>query len=136
MIALFTSPNDVENFIAAGIDILAPSIGNVHGDYGPLGPKDGQIHYDRLESINQQTKGRVFIALHGTNDFSAEIMKRCIRSGAIKLNVNKLILEAGNDVLRKHAADWPLVKLVDEQIRAIQAETEQWMDTCGSTGKA
>ena len=45
---------DIDNFIAAGVDILAPSIGNVHGDYGPAGPKEGQLHYDRLEAIDKQ----------------------------------------------------------------------------------
>jgi fructose-bisphosphate aldolase, class II len=133
---LFTSPEDVDNFIGAGIDILAPSIGNVHGDYGPSGPKEGQLHYDRLESIDKQVNKRVLIALHGTNDFPAEVMQRCIRSGAIKLNVNKLLLEVGNEVLRKHAAEWSLVKLIDEQMRVIQAETEKWMDICWSSGKA
>jgi fructose-bisphosphate aldolase class II len=134
--ALLTSPEDVDNFIAAGIDILAPSIGNIHGDYGPAGPKEGQLHYDRLEAINQQINKRVLIALHGTNDFPAHVMKRCIRSGAIKLNVNKLLLEVGNEVLRKNAASMPLVKLIDLQISAIQAETERWIDICGSSGKA
>jgi fructose-bisphosphate aldolase class II len=133
---LFTSPDDVDNFIAAGIDILAPSIGNVHGDYGPTGPKEGQLHFDRLEDINRQIDHRVLIALHGTNDFPAEVMQRCIRSGAIKLNVNKLLLEVGNELLRKEAANLSLVKLMDEQIRVIQAETERWMDICGSSGKA
>ncbi|EWZ00621.1 tagatose 1,6-diphosphate aldolase [Fusarium oxysporum NRRL 32931] len=28
--ALFTSPEEVENFLKAGIDILAPSVGNIH----------------------------------------------------------------------------------------------------------
>lgn len=135
-LALFTSPEDVDKFIAAGIDILAPSIGNIHGDYGPAGPKEGQLHYDRLESINEQINKRVLIALHGTNDFPPEVMERCIRSGAIKLNVNKLLLEVGNEVLRKKAASTPLVKLIDLQMEAIQAETERWMDICGSSGKA
>ncbi|KAI8931669.1 hypothetical protein NX059_011316 [Plenodomus lindquistii] len=134
--ALFTSPSDVDKFIAAGIDILAPSIGNIHGDYGPAGPKEGQLHFDRLEAINKQIDKRVLIALHGTNDFPPEVMKRCIRSGAIKLNVNKLLLEVGNQVLRKNAAGTPLVKLIDEQIRVLQAETERWIDIVGSTGKA
>jgi len=134
--ALFTSPEDVDNFINAGIDILAPSIGNVHGDYGPAGPKEGQLHYDRLEAIDKQINKRVLVALHGTNDFPAEVMQRCIRSGAIKLNVNKLLLEVGNEVLRKHAPTTSLAKLIDMQIEVIQKETERWMDICGSSGKA
>ena len=126
----------MDNFIAAGVDILAPSIGNVHGDYGPMGPKEGQLHYDRLEAIDKQINNRVLIALHGTNDFPPEVMQRCIRSGAIKLNVNKLLLEVGNEVLRKNGATMSVVQLIEEQMRVIRAETERWMDICGSTGKA
>jgi fructose-bisphosphate aldolase class II len=134
--ALFTSPEDVDNFLAVGVDILAPSIGNVHGDYGPQGPKEGQLHFDRLESIDKQIDKRVHIALHGTNDFPPEVMERCIKSGAVKLNVNKLLLEVGNEVLRKNAAGWSVPKLIDEQMKVIQKETERWMDICGSSGKA
>lgn len=94
------------------------------------------MHYDRLESINKQVNKRVRIALHGTNDFPPEVMQRCIRSGAIKLNVNKLLLEAGNEVLRKNASTTLLAKLIDMQMEAIQKETERWMDICGSSGKA
>ncbi|KAI8713839.1 Fructose-bisphosphate aldolase [Fusarium sp. LHS14.1] len=43
--ALFTTPEEVEDFLAAKIDLLAPSIGNIHGDYGPTGP---QLDFDRL----------------------------------------------------------------------------------------
>jgi fructose-bisphosphate aldolase class II len=134
--ALFTSPQDVDNFLAAGVDILAPSIGNVHGDYGPAGPKEGQLHFERLESINTQIDKRVHIALHGTNDFPPEVMRKCIKAGAVKLNVNKLLLEVGNEVLRTNAASWGVPKLIDEQMHVIQAETERWMDICGSSGKA
>jgi fructose-bisphosphate aldolase class II len=63
-------------------------------------------------------------------------MQRCIRSGAVKLNVNKLLLEVGNEVLRKYAPTTPLAKLIDMQMDVIQKETERWMDICGSSGKA
>ncbi|KAF2713773.1 fructose-bisphosphate aldolase [Pleomassaria siparia CBS 279.74] len=134
--ALFTAPSDVEDFINASIDILAPSIGNIHGDYGPSGPAQGQLHFDRLESINKQINDRVQIALHGTNDFPPQVMQRCIRSGAIKLNVNKLILEVWNVFLRENASKMGIVGLIDEGMNVLQKETERWMDICGSSGKA
>ncbi|KAL5113333.1 hypothetical protein ACEQ8H_008796 [Pleosporales sp. CAS-2024a] len=133
--ALFTTPQDVRRFLAAGIDMLAPSIGNVHGDYGPAGPREGQIHFDRLDAIAQQIAGRVHVALHGTNDFSPDMMRRCIQAGAVKLNVNKLLLQVGNDVLSKNAPAWGIPKLMDEQIKVIQRETVRWMEICGSAGK-
>ena len=130
--ALFTSPSDVEDFLSAGIDLLAPSIGNFHGDYPPEGP---QLQFDRLQAINKQINGRVQLALHGTNDFSPEVIQKCARAGAIKLNVNKLLLECWNQHLKGHSSD-PLTKLIDDGMEVLQKETEKWMVICGSAGKA
>jgi fructose-bisphosphate aldolase, class II len=63
-------------------------------------------------------------------------MTRCIRSGAVKLNVNKLLLEVWNKYLRENAANMPLVKLIDEGMDVLQKEVESWMDVCGSSGRA
>lgn len=38
ILGILTNAEDVEGFISAGIDFLAPSVGNLHGDYGPKGP--------------------------------------------------------------------------------------------------
>ncbi|KXH51951.1 fructose-bisphosphate aldolase class-II [Colletotrichum nymphaeae SA-01] len=130
--ALFTSPEEVEDFIDAEIDLLAPSIGNIHGDYGPKGP---QLDYQRLTNVNKQINNRVLMALHGTNDFSPEIMRKCIDNGAIKLNVNKLLLEVWNVHLRENASK-PLTQLMEDGMNILQKETERWIDICGSAGKA
>ncbi|KAK2668183.1 Aldolase-type TIM barrel [Fusarium oxysporum f. sp. vasinfectum] len=130
--ALFTTPREVEDFLAAEIDLLAPSIGNIHGDYGPAGP---QLDFGRLSSVNTQVSGRVIMALHGTNDFTPEIMQCCTQSGAIKLNVNKLILESWNTYVSEHAQE-PLMQLMDGGMAVLQAEVERWMDICGSSGKS
>jgi fructose-bisphosphate aldolase class II len=42
---VMTTEQDVEDFLDAGADILAPSIGNVHGPYGAAGP---QLQLERL----------------------------------------------------------------------------------------
>ena len=34
-----TTPEEVEQFVATGVDALAPAFGNVHGEYGPQGPQ-------------------------------------------------------------------------------------------------
>ncbi len=34
-----TTAEQVEDFIATGIDFLAPAFGNIHGEYGPRGPE-------------------------------------------------------------------------------------------------
>jgi fructose-bisphosphate aldolase class II len=38
MEGVLTTPEEVEDFIATGVDFLAPAVGNVHGEYGPKGP--------------------------------------------------------------------------------------------------
>ncbi|EWZ00620.1 tagatose 1,6-diphosphate aldolase [Fusarium oxysporum NRRL 32931] len=121
-----------ENFLKAGIDILAPSVGNIHGDYGPKGP---DLDLAKLSSIDKQIRGHAFMALHGTNDFTAQIMQDCIKAGAVKLNVNKLLLEVWHVHLKENAHK-PFMQRVDEGIEILQAEVERWIDICGSTGKA
>ncbi len=36
---ILTTPEQAEEFVALGIDWLAPAFGNVHGEYGPKGPQ-------------------------------------------------------------------------------------------------
>ncbi|OKP11814.1 hypothetical protein PENSUB_2680 [Penicillium subrubescens] len=70
--ACMTTAEEVDEFVATGVDVLAPAFGNVHGEYGPRGP---QLDFGRFEKIRQQAKGRVNLALHGTNGFEPELMK-------------------------------------------------------------
>lgn len=41
-----TTPEEVDDFIATGVDVLAPAFGNVHGEYGAKGPI---LDFDRYE---------------------------------------------------------------------------------------
>lgn len=50
---VLTTPEQAEEFIVTGIEMLAPAFGNVHGEYGPRGI---HLEYDRLESINAVEK--------------------------------------------------------------------------------
>lgn len=44
---VLTTPEDVEDFIATGVDFLAPAFGNIHGE-SPYGVKGPQLDYDRF----------------------------------------------------------------------------------------
>lgn len=39
-----TTPEEVDQFIATGVDALGPAFGNVHGEYGLQGP---QLDFER-----------------------------------------------------------------------------------------
>ncbi|KAB8236250.1 class II fructose-bisphosphate aldolase [Aspergillus alliaceus] len=114
---------DVEDFLSAGVDYLAPSAGNLHGDYSPrraatrYGPDVAKLNNClRLQGVSQALNGRARLVLHGTNDSSPELAKACIRAGVTKFNVNKLV--------------------TDEGIKVLARSMERWMDIMGSSGKA
>ncbi|KAJ5638765.1 hypothetical protein N7528_001155 [Penicillium herquei] len=130
--AILTNPEDVEEFITAGVDFLAPSVGNIHGDYGPKGP---ELDMQRLQGIFKSMNGRVRLVLHGTNDFPPELTRACIEAGVTKVNVNKLVLDPWHDNLHAKATR-PLTELMDTGIDVLTAEMERWMDIVGSSGKA
>jgi fructose-bisphosphate aldolase, class II len=42
--SVFTTVEEIDDFVATGVDALAPSFGNIHGEYGPQGP---QLDFER-----------------------------------------------------------------------------------------
>ncbi|KAH7178781.1 ketose-bisphosphate aldolase [Fusarium sp. MPI-SDFR-AT-0072] len=128
-----TTVDQVEDFIATGIDFLAPAFGNVHGEYGKRGPV---LEFDRLEMIRSRVNGRVRVVLHGTNDFPEDIMKACIKGGVSKVNVNKLVLDDYLVHMKEQASKLNLTALMEEGVEKVQKLMEWQMDVCGSTGKA
>ncbi|KAJ0329879.1 hypothetical protein COL5a_003705 [Colletotrichum fioriniae] len=141
-----TTTEEVDEFIATGVDSLAPAFGNVHGEYGKLGPqldferslpnKDADYEVCRFEKIRAQIAGRVRVALHGTNGFPPDLMKKCIAAGATKINVNRLVLDDYYTHLRSQVTRLPHTTLIEEGTSNVIRQTKEWMETCGSAGQA
>ncbi|PYH81324.1 fructose/tagatose bisphosphate aldolase [Aspergillus uvarum CBS 121591] len=129
---ILTTSEDVEQFIDAGVDLLAPSVGNLHGEYGPRGP---QLDMDRLHQVRRTLNGRARLVLHGTNDFPPELCRACVEVGVTKFNVNKLVLDPWHEHLRRNV-NKPLTQLMGEGIEVLTREMEKWMDVVGSSGMA
>ncbi|KAJ9658554.1 hypothetical protein H2201_007761 [Coniosporium apollinis] len=130
---VMTTPEEVEEFVDTGVDFLAPAFGNVHGEYGSRGP---QLDYDRLDSIRELANKRVRIVLHGTNGFSEETMRECIKRGVSKINVNKLVLDDYLEHLKREAPRLSLTQLMEEGVEETVRLMEWQMDVCYSAGKA
>ncbi|KAG9567075.1 aldolase, partial [Aureobasidium melanogenum] len=128
-----TTAEQVGDFIATGIDFLAPAFGNVHGDYGLKGP---QLQYNRLAMVREKAAGRVRLVVHGTNDWHSETIQRCVAGGCVKVNVNKLVLLDYTDYLKSNASSKSLTTLMEEGTKKIQDLTEWAIDVCRSAGKA
>ncbi len=63
-------------------------------------------------------------------------MKRCMRGGVSKVNVNKFILDDYLQHLQKNASKLSLTVLMEEGVREVQKMMEWQMDVCSSSGKA
>lgn len=131
--SILTTPEQAEEFMALGIDWLAPAFGNVHGKYGPKGP---QLEYDRLQKIHNVTKGRVNLVLHGAGGFDKHLFQECIRRGMTKCNINDAMNDVYAKIQKEKAGRIPLTTLIEEGTNAMQKVVEDHMDWMGSTGKA
>ncbi|KAK7432822.1 hypothetical protein QQZ08_000685 [Neonectria magnoliae] len=128
-----TTAEQIEDFIATGIDFLAPAFGNVHGEYGARGPV---LDYDRLAMIGDKVDGRVRIVLHGTNDFKDDVMRRCIGGRISKINVNKLVLDDYLVFLKDKAPGMAVTGAFEQAVEETRRLVEWQLDVSGSSGKA
>ena len=132
--SILTTPEQAEEFMSLGIDLLAPAFGNVHGKYGPMGP---QLDLERLNSVYQTTRKQgVQLVLHGAGDFDGSLFQLCIKQGMAKANVNDAMNIKFVEIFQKKAGKAPLTTLLEEATLAMQNVVEIHMDWMGSSGKA
>lgn len=90
----------------------------------------------RLASIHERSKGKVQVVLHGTNEFTHEIMAKCVERGVTRVNVNKLVLSDYYAYAAQNTGKVPLTQLLETSVSLIQKQCEGWMDALGCSGKA
>jgi fructose-bisphosphate aldolase class II len=135
--SILTTPEQALEFVATGIDILAPAFGNIHGDYDTKGAR-GWLQFERLQKVREATKGKVNLCLHGTNSFDESLFQDCVKGGMTKINVNKQLIDPWKEMMMQRHGDGftPITKLIEDSTDIFQKEVERLMDECGSTGKA
>jgi fructose-bisphosphate aldolase class II len=90
----------------------------------------------RLQSIYEKTRGKVQVVLHGTNEFTPDILAKCIERGVTRVNANKLVLEDYNNYIAENTGKMPLTQAIEEGTARIQRQLEGWMGSIGSSGRA
>ncbi|ROT39946.1 aldolase [Sodiomyces alkalinus F11] len=129
---VLTTPDEAELFVATGIEMLAPSFGNVHGEYGPRGI---QLEFDRLEAVHKAVGDRVRLVLHGADPITEDVFHRCIANGITKVNINKGV----NNAYAKSQEETrgkPITAVMEAGTNKMQEAVEWYMDCFRSTGKA
>ncbi|KAJ4305022.1 hypothetical protein N0V90_000551 [Kalmusia sp. IMI 367209] len=132
---VLTTPEEAEEFVALGIDWLAPAFGNVHGTYGPKGPV---LNFSLLESVAKKVGDRVRLVLHGAHEdyFQEELLRKCIGYGMAKVNINGPVAAVWTKVGKELTGKRPLTEVLERQTQAMQDVVEYHMDYLMSTGKA
>lgn len=101
---LVANYDDCIKFIdETGIDSFAPAIGTVHGIYkGKV-----NIQYDLIKRLRDNTM--VPLVMHGGSGLSHDILKKAIRCGISKINVNSDIQYVWMESVKKYILDNPKV---------------------------
>ena len=95
------SVEDAKTFVAAGVDKLACGIGNIHGVY-PEGWKG--LNFDRLKEIAEAVPNEPLV-LHGGSGIPEDQVKKAIKLGIAKININTEFQLAFQEATRKYIED-------------------------------
>ncbi|PFH48511.1 hypothetical protein AMATHDRAFT_149714 [Amanita thiersii Skay4041] len=130
--AKLTDPAKAELYMrGTGANILAPSIGNLHGKY--INPPN--FRQDILKDLKAMAKGKIHLCLHGTDDLPDELFLRCIENGITKINVNSAARQPYVQSLLRHLGHDPLPDAIEKATEAFASTCERLMRLFGSAGK-
>lgn len=100
--AFFTDPAEAKYFAEeTGVDALAISIGTAHGRY----KGEPRLDFERLKKINEITPCP--IVLHGSSGVSDESIRKAVRLGVQKINIDTNIREAFVGAIREYLPGHP-----------------------------
>lgn len=120
-----TKPEQAQEFVEkTKVDLLAPAIGNVHGIY----PEMPELDFERLKEINQKTDA--FLVLHGGSGLSRDEIKKAIKSGIQKININTELRLVWRDSLQKILKTSKEIKpyiILPQVSQAIEKKVEEYI---------
>jgi len=123
-----TNPKQAEEFIEkTGATSLAIAIGNIHGIF--KSNQNPHLFLDRLEEINNQIGDKAFLVLHGGSGTPEEDIKKAVKLGITKINVNTELRLAYTQSLKKYLEENPnettpykIMPLVVETVQKVVEE--------------
>ncbi|MFA6930233.1 MAG: class II fructose-bisphosphate aldolase [Lentisphaeria bacterium] len=127
-----TDPSLAASFVAeTGIDALAVSIGNAHGQYQQL----PHFSFSLLEQIARQVT--VPLSLHGGSGTSDDDIRRAVNLGIAKINVATELMNAYRETFLREVQNGTWIPLaVHAASGALQAVMAKWIILAQAKGKA
>ncbi len=131
---IYTSADEAKAYVEqTGVDLLAVSIGTVHGRM----KGEPVLDYERLQQINEALD--IPLVIHGGTGLSDEQFNRLIKNGVAKINYYTALADAAGNQMRDNvAADQRCgyTGIVHGIQDAMRAEIERCMVNWGSAGQA
>jgi len=118
--ATMTLPLDAKYFVEqTGVDLLAPSVGNIHGMIKGGNPK---LDINRITEIKKAC--RIPLVLHGGSGISDEDFTNAIKAGISIIHINTEIRVAYKEALEKYLKENPSeiapYKILKPAVEAIE----------------
>lgn len=132
-----TSPEQAKEFIEkTGVDSLAIVVGNIHGMETDL--KNPPLYLDKLREI-QQAIPKTLLVLHGGSGTPDEDIKKAIKLGVVKININTELRiaysEELEETIKEHPEEVKPYKILAPAVEAMKEVVEEKIDLFGSKGK-
>lgn len=132
-----TQPKEAVEYVKeTDVECLAVFIGNFHGTTIPGGTP--MLDIARLKEIKKATKDK-FLVLHGGSGTAASDLKKAIKSGIVKININTDLRIAYTHTLKKVLEESPKeitpYKYLPEAIKAVQKVVEEKIKIFGSKNR-
>ena len=123
--ATMTKPEDAKYFVEqTGINLLAPSVGNIHGMVKGGNPK---LDIERIKAIREACG--VPLVLHGGSGISDEDFENAIKAGIAIIHINTEIRVAYKEALKKSLQENPSeiapYRYLKPTVLAIEGVVEQ-----------
>jgi len=126
-----TSPDKAKRFIEqTKVDSLAMAIGSAHGMY-----KNPKLDFERLKQIKENTN--VFLVLHGGSGIPDMQIKKAIKLGINKININTELRLAWKGTLAKSLKSQEVkpYKILPQAQKAVQHKVEEKIEVFSSKNK-
>lgn len=134
---MLTKPEKAERFLTElGAQMLAPSIGNIHGRY--VNPPDFKLELlEKLQAtVGPGTKCNAYLVLHGTDDLPDELFRECTKRGAYKINVNSWARDPQVEYWSKNLEQDPLPDVYEGGMQTFAKVCTRFFALFESAGKA
>ena len=130
----YTNPQKALDFVSStGIDVFASFVGNLHGLYA----EEIHLKLNLLEEIKKLLPD-TFLSLHGGSGIFNDDVKKAIKTGIVKVNVNSEMRIAFKAALQKslnETDEIAIYKLTPPAIQAVQEIVERKILLFGSNDK-